>query len=99
MEEEEEQGGEVRAPEVNSPGVEEAVCDSALGYPPGLQIADLPQRLRLPRLSHTSELSSLALYAVARCYRSRSRSNERISAINLRHLVLLLVGLSCARRP
>jgi len=77
--EEEEQGGEVRAPEVNSSGVEEAVCDSALGYSPGLQIADLPQRLRLPRLSHTSELSSLALYAVARCYRSqRSRSNENL---------------------
>jgi len=77
--EEEEQGDEVRAPKVNSPGVEEAVCDSALGYPPGLQIADLSQRLRLPRLSHTSELSSLALYAVARRYRSqRSRSNENL---------------------
>lgn len=39
------------APEVNSPAVEEAVYDKslALGYPPGLQIADLPQRLRLPR--------------------------------------------------
>lgn len=67
-------------PEVNSPGVEEAVCEEmapALGSFPWTQIADLPQRLRLlRRLSHSTSfplflpfflsLSSLTPYT-SRC--------------------------------
>lgn len=87
-------------PEVNSPGVEEAVCEEmapALGSFPWTQIADLPQRLRLlRRLSHSTSfplflpfflsLSSLTPYA-SRCSFALPLGDpalERISAINPR---------------
>lgn len=89
------------APEVNSPSVEVAVCDSPYALLE-LQIADLPQRLCLPRLSHT--IQAFFLHTLHRCSQTTGRrrdpaSRTRISTINLRHLVLLLAGLFWARRP
>lgn len=97
-------------PEVNSPGVEEAVCEEmapALGSFPWTQIADLPQRLRLlRRLSHSTSfplflpfflsLSSLTPYASRSRYRSEiPRSNE--SRQLTRAPLSLIIGRSLLR--
>lgn len=56
-----------------------------------------PEAVPPSPFSHVRGSSSLALYAVARrATGRRDPARTRISAINLRHLVLLLVGLSCA---